>query len=137
MTKTGEETLQLKKRIKELEEQLELKNKLVFMLDESIPAEQSERKKYMADCAIFYGAVFKKKIEHFIGQQLEELVQIGRTELGSNIIRSNVNCFRLMDEWLEKMTNEHFGNLQEIRNAIGTDFISNIKDKYDNDNTNE
>jgi len=134
MIKKSEGTTQLQKEIKELKEQLELKNKLVFMLDESIPKEQSERKKYVADVAFFYGSVFKKKIQEFIGSQLEELAQIGRTELGNNIIRSNINCFRLIDEWMEKMSNEHFGNLEEIRSSFknNEEFISKIKQEYDN-----
>lgn len=126
--KKSEGITQLKKRIKELEEQLEIKHKLLFMLDESIPKEQSERKKYVSDVAFFYGIVFKDKIQHFIGMQLEELAQIGRTELSSNIIRANINCFRLIDEWLRQRTNEHMGNLEDIRESFETDkdFINKL-----------
>ena len=125
---------ELKKRIKELEEQLELKNKLVFCLDDTVPKEEMERKKYVADIAFFYGSSFKKKIQHLIGQQLEELAQIGRTELGNNILRSNINCFRIIDEWMEKKSNEHFGNLETIRSSLDSDkeFINKIKETYDN-----
>lgn len=131
---TSEETLQLKNRIKELEEQLEFKNKLVFLLEEAIPKEQEDRKKYVADIAFFYGVVFKKKLQHFMGLQMEELAQIGHTELMQNIIRSNINCFRLLSEWFEQKSNEHFGNLEEIRNSLDgdVDFINEVKKKYDN-----
>lgn len=134
MLKTSEEILQLNKKIKDLEEQLELKNKLVFLLEESIPSDQQEQKTYVADIAFFYGSSFKKKIQHLIGEQLNELAQIGRTELGSNIIRSNINCFRLIDEWMEKKSNEHFGNLEQIRSSFkdNDEFINNMKKTYDN-----
>ena len=81
--------------------------KLLFILEESIPFAQNERKKYVSDIALFYQTIFKSKLQHFIGLQLEELAQIGRTELGNNVIRANINCFRLVDTWMEKMTNEH------------------------------
>ena len=51
--------------------------------------------------------------------QLEELSQLGRSEVGNNIIRSNINCFRLIDEWFKTNANEHLGNLEEIRNSLG------------------
>mgnify|MGYP003636722791 CR=1 FL=1 len=132
MTKS-EEILQLQKRIKELEERLELKNKLEFLLEESIPEGQGERRKYMSSIALFYSSTFKEKLKHFIGDQLEELAQIGRTELGTNIIRSNINCFRLIDDWLKEKTNEHLGNLQEVRESLGEngEFINEMKQKYD------
>lgn len=135
MTKENSEGItQLKKRIKELEEQLEVKNKLIFSMENSVPTEQTARKKYVADVAFFYGTIFKKQIQHMIGLQLEELAQIGRTELGNNIIRSNINCFRIIDEWMEEKTNEHFGNLEQIRESFvdDKDFISKIKETYDN-----
>lgn len=106
--------------------------KLLFILKESIPFSQSERKKYVSDIALFYQSIFKKKIEHFIGLQLEELAQIGRTELGNNIIRANINCFRLIDTWMEKMTNEHVGNLESIRKSLdeGEDFINKLQKEH-------
>lgn len=113
-----------------------LKNKtdkeFIFMLDEAIPVSQQERKKYVADITFFYATVFKDKLKHFIGLQLEELAQLGRSELGNNIIRSNINCFRLIDEWMVKIQNEHFGNIQEIRNSFTEDkgFINEIKKTY-------
>ncbi len=131
MAKKSEGITQLKNKIIELEEQLENKNKLTFLMEESLPKEQEARKKYMADVAVFYGLVFKEKLKHFIGLQLEELAQIGRTELGCNIIRSNINCFRIIDEWMEEKTNEHFGNLHEIRESFQGDdeFIREMKEK--------
>jgi len=132
MTKTSEETLQLNKRIKELEEEVLWKDKLIFSLEDSIPKAQSNRKRYVGDIALFYQSIFKEKLKHFIGDQLEELAQIGRTELSSNIIRSNINCFRLIGDWMELKTNEHIGNVEEMRGRSDTDkdFINNMKTTY-------
>jgi len=132
MTKTSEETLQLNKRIKELEEEVLWKDKLIFSLEDSIPKAQSNRKRYVGDIALFYQSIFKEKLKHFIGDQLEELAQIGRTELSSNIIRSNINCFRLIGDWMELKTNEHIGNVEEMRGHSDTDkdFINNMKTTY-------
>ncbi len=115
-------------------EKKQIDKKLLFILQEAIPDTQNGRKKYVSDIALFYQTVFKKKLQHFIGLQLEELAQIGRTELGSNIIRSNISCFRLIDEWMEKMTNEHLGNLEEVRESFkeGEDLVNNLKKKYNN-----
>lgn len=108
--------------------------KLLFILEESIPFAQNERKKYVSDIALFYQTIFKSKLQHFIGLQLEELAQIGRTELGNNVIRANINCFRLVDTWMEKMTNEHVGNLESIRESFneGEDFINKLHKKHGN-----
>lgn len=105
---------------------------LLFTLEESIPKEQTERKKYVSDIAFFYATIFKKKLEHFIGLQLLELSQIGRTEENYKIIRANINCFRLIQEWMEEITNEHMGNLNEVRNSFddGKDFLEKIKIEY-------
>lgn len=115
-------------------EQREIDENFTFMLNEAIPVSQGERKKYVSDIALFYNTVFKKKLKHFKGLQLEELAQIGRTELGSNIIRSNINCFELIGEWMETMSNEHVGNLEQMRQSFdeGNDIIKDLKDKYQN-----
>lgn len=125
-----EEILQLK--IKELEDQLEYKNKLVFLLEESIPTEQSLRKEYVSDVSFFYAKIFKNKLQHFISQQLMELAQIGRSELMNNTLRANINCFRLLDDWCQTLSNEHFGDLEEARKNFKEDekFIKNIKNEY-------
>jgi hypothetical protein len=112
-----------------------LKNRIdknfALMLKESIPFEQVARKKYMSDIALFYQTIFKDKLQHFIYLQMEELAQIGRTELGGNIIRSNINCFRLIDSWMEEMTNEHIGNVEEIRKSFGeSEELINDLQKY-------
>ena len=91
---------------------------LTFILQETIPISQNERRKYCADISIFYSAIFKSKLQHLIGLQFQELAQIGRTELSTNIIRANINCFNLIDDWMQLMTNEHLGNLEEARNAF-------------------
>lgn len=115
-------------------QQQEIDKRLLFILDEAIPVEQTERKKYVSDIAFFYASIFKEKLKHFIGLQMEELAQIGRTELGNNIIRSNISCFRLIDEWMEKMTNEHMGNIENIRSTLDNDkdFINKVKKDYEN-----
>lgn len=132
MTKQSEEILQLTTQITTLKEQLEIKDKLVFSLEEAIPKEMTARKKYMSDIALFYETVFKGKIQHFIGLQLEELAKIGRTELGTNIIRSNISCFRLIDDWMQERTNEHMADLQDARNRVGVpeNITSDLREKY-------
>lgn len=104
------------------------------MLEEAIPVAQQERKKYMADVAFFYSTIFKEKIKHFIGLQLEELAQVGRSERMDDMIRANINCFRLIDDWMKEKTSEHIGNLTEIRNSLDQDkdFINKIKEDYEN-----
>lgn len=108
------------------------KERILFLLEESIPEAQQERKKYMADCAFFYSTVFKKKLQHFIGMQLEALATEGRPVVSDQFLRSSISVFRLIDEWFEKMTNEHIGNVNVIRNSLDEDekFISQLKDKY-------
>lgn len=117
-----------------LQTRKEMNEDFLHMLEESVPTSQNERRKYVADIAFFYATVFQKKLKHFIGLQLEELAQIGRSELGNDIIRSNINCFRLIDEWMQKKTNEHAGNMQDIRNSFSNekDFIKEIKKTYGN-----
>jgi len=129
----SQEELPLKKRIQELEELLKLKNDFKFLLDESIPKEANERKRYMGDIALFYGSIFKKKLEHFIGTQMLELSQLGRSEKMNDVIRANINCFRLIDEWMDEKTKEHFGDLEEMRKAFNNqeDFINEIKQNYE------
>lgn len=115
-------------------EQKEIESKLSFMLDEAIPTSQSERKRYMSDCAFFYATVFKDKLKHFIGMQLEELALIGRTEQGTNNIRAHISAFRLIDEWFKTNTSEHLGNLEEIRKNLGEceKLSDKIKKLYEN-----
>ena len=108
---------------------------ITFLLEEAIPKGQSERKKYMADCAFFYSVVFKKKLQHFIGMQLEVLATEGRPVVSDQFIRSSISVFRLIDEWFQKMETEHIGNVEEIRNSFENDkeFINNIKITYGKD----
>ena len=117
-------------RIKNLEAP---RKELLFMLEEAIPKDQTGRKKYMGDIPVFYTTTFKEKLKHFIGEQLSELSQIGRSVELQNIIRANINCFNLIDEWMEKCTNEHLGNLTEMRNSFENEkeFISALKKTYE------
>ncbi len=132
---TKEGKTRLDNRIKELEEVAKARKSVELLLEESIPLSADRRAKYMSEIALFYTSVFKEKLKHFIGLQLEELSQIGRTGVADNIIKSNINCFRLIDEWMEEKTNEHLGDLQNARDAAldgETDFINEMKNKYDN-----
>jgi len=40
--------------------QKKIDEKLLFILEEAIPKSQTERKRYVADCAFFYATIFKK-----------------------------------------------------------------------------
>lgn len=114
--------------------QQEIDDKLELMLNEGIPTSAQERKKFMSDCAFFYVTIFKKKLQHFRLLQMEELSYLGREEKFYDTLRSNINCFHLIDEWMNKMTNEHVGNMEEIRNGLdkGEDIINNLREKYEN-----
>lgn len=108
------------------------KERITFLLEESIPKAQQERKKYVSDIAFFYSTIFKEKIKHFIGMQLEALAQEGRPVVSDQFLRSSISVFRLIDEWMEKQTNEHIGNVNNIRNTLDTDkeFIKELNKKY-------
>lgn len=107
------------------------KYRITFLLEEAVPESQQERKKYVADIAFFYSSIFKKKLQHFIGMQLEALATEGRPVVDDQFLRSSISVFRLIDEWMEAKTNEHIGNVTGIRNSLEGDqaFIKNIKDK--------
>jgi len=128
--------LKLREKIAEQEKMirtLEAPRKELFALfEEAIPKDQNGRKKYMGDVSLFYTTLFKEKLRHFIGDQLNELAKIGRSERGEDMIRSNINCFRLIDEWMEKCTNEHLGDLEEMRNRFQNDkdFTNELKKTY-------
>lgn len=128
-----------KERIQVLQEEIQrLKDKLVenksigFLLDESIPEGETKRKRYMADISLFYGTIFREKLKHFIGMQMEELSKFGRSKEGDDFIRASISVFRLINEWMELRTNEHLGNLEEMRSKFGDDkeFINNFKKTY-------
>lgn len=107
-------------------------DRIKFLLNESIPTSQQERKKYVGDIAFFYSSIFKNKLQHFIGLQLESLATEGRPVVSDQFIRSSISVFRLIDEWMETMTNEHIGNVEGIRSSLEQDqeFIKKIKDEY-------
>lgn len=106
--------------------------KLLFILEESIPVAQEERKKYVSDIAFFYSTVFKQKLKHFIGMQLEALATEGRPVVSDQFIRCSISCFRLIDEWCETMTNEHIGNMTQVRNSLDDNkiIINEFDKKY-------
>ena len=113
-------------------------NKLNFILEDSIPKTQTERKKFVADCAFFYSTIFKKKLEHFVGMELLELSIRGRTKEYDDMIRANINCFTQINSWMEKMYSEHLGNMNEIRNSFDEDkdIINKLNKTYGENKTN-
>lgn len=123
-----------KKQVREKPSQIKKEEKRIeFILEESIPKEQVARKKYVADIAFFYSTIFKSKLKHFIGMQLEALATEGRPVVNDQFIRSSISVFRLIDEWMEERTNEHIGNVNSIRNSLEDDkeFINKIKKDYE------
>lgn len=120
--------------IKELNGELEARHSVLFMLEEAVPKEQNERRKYVGDIALFYATIFKEKLKHFRGLQLEELSKYGRSEKVNDIFRANLNCFDLMGKWMDEKTKEHFGDLETMRNSFDTEeeFISNFRKTYEN-----
>jgi hypothetical protein len=63
---------------------------------------------------------------------MSELAQLGRSERESDIIRSNINCFNLISDWMEERTTEHIGDLETMRNSFDENdkFINNFKETY-------
>lgn len=122
----------LQKEISELKAKIEQMDSIGFLLDEAIPKGETQRKRYMADISLFYSTIFKEKLKHFIGMQMEELSRFGRSREGDDFIRASINVFRLIDEWMLKRTNEHLGNLEELRNKVSDDkeFINKFKTIY-------
>lgn len=120
--------------IKNLEAERDARHSIKGMLTEAIPMSATERRKYVSDIALFYSTIFKNKIPHFITLQQEALSQVGRSEREYDIYRSNINCFYLIDDWMQERTNEHFGDLEESRiNAInGEELVDNLRTKYEN-----
>jgi len=106
--------------------------RIKFLLEEAIPKSQQERKKYVGDIAYFYSSIFKNKLQHFIGMQLEALATEGRPVVNDQFLRSSISVFRLIDEWMEQKTNEHIGNVTTIRNSLDDDakFKGELEDKY-------
>jgi len=133
-TMFGEKRIkELENEIKTLREEKTARDSVVFFLDEKIPKEEKARKKYMADISFFHNTIFKDKITQFISLQQEQLSQIGHPEKQYDIWRSNINCFRLIDEWMERCSSEYYGDLQEIRSRLDNDddFINKIKETYE------
>lgn len=125
--KLEQENEKLKKEL----ELVKFQRSIVISLEELIPLSQNERKEYVGRIAVFYRTVFKDKIQHFISEQLKALSRLGLTSQEEMILRSNINCFQLIDEWCESKSNEHYGNLIEAKNQSDSvfDVISNIKEK--------
>lgn len=120
--------------LKQIEKLEAPRKELLFILDDAVPKDQNGRKKYMGDVALFYTSTFKEKLKHFIGEQMRSLSKFGRgVGESDDVLRANINCFNLIDEWMEKCTNEHLGNLTEMRNSFGDGkkFISELKKTYD------
>ena len=125
----------LEKRLKEKDKQIEhllVRRSVIEMLKENIPIQGLAREKYVADISIFYVSIFKDKITHFISLQKEALSQMGRPDREYEIYRSNINCFLLIDDWMQTLTNEHLGDLEEKRSAaeLASEFVGELKVKY-------
>lgn len=132
MNEDREQIQVLKNEIEKLKAKIEQMDSIGFLLDEAIPKGETQRKRYMADISLFYSTIFKEKLKHFIGEQMEELSRFGRSREGDDFIRASINVFRLIDEWMLKRTNEHLGNLEELRNKVSDDkeFINKFKTIY-------
>jgi len=132
MNEDREQIQVLKNEIEKLKAKLELRDSIGFLLDEAIPKGETQRKRYMADISLFYSTIFKEKLKHFIGEQMEELSRFGRSREGDDFIRASIEVFRLINEWMLTRTNEHLGNLEELRSKVKDDneFISKFKTIY-------
>lgn len=132
MNEDREQIQVLKNEIEKLKAKLELRDSIGFLLDEAIPKGETQRKRYMADISLFYSTIFKEKLKHFIGEQMEELSRFGRSREGDDFIRASISVFRLIDEWMLVRTNEHLGNLEELRSKVkdNNEFISKFKTIY-------
>lgn len=132
MNEDREQIQVLKNEIEKLKAKIEQMDSIGFLLDEAIPKGETQRKRYMADISLFYSTIFKEKLKHFIGEQMEELSRFGRSREGDDFIRASINVFRLIDEWMLKRTNEHLGNLEELRSKVSDDkeFINKFKTIY-------
>lgn len=132
MNEDREQIQVLKNEIEKLKTKIEQMDSIGFLLDEAIPKGETQRKRYMADISLFYSTIFKEKLKHFIGMQMEELSRFGRSREGDDFIRASISVFRLIDEWMLIRTNEHLGNLEELRSKVKDDseFISKFKTIY-------
>jgi hypothetical protein len=132
MNEDREKIQVLEKEIEKLKAKLAEQNAIGFLLDEAIPKGETQRKRYMADISLFYSTIFKEKLKHFIGMQMEELSRFGRSREGDDFIRASISVFRLIDEWMLIRTNEHLGNLEELRSKVTDDkeFINKFKTIY-------
>ncbi len=113
-------TTQLEEKIKKLEqekEELLLKRSLFEFFDDPIPKNQDDRKKYMSDVAFAY-TIMRDKLRHFIQLEKNALAEVGYPAEQYRIYRSNIYCFTVFDQWMERCTNEHLGDLQEARNRL-------------------
>lgn len=101
------------------------------LAEELIPKEANARRNYMSDIALFYEKIMKDKIRHWISMQKEELSLVGRTPEQYEFFRACINCFRLIDDWLERCEREHLSNLHEKRQSFdeGSALIADVN-KY-------
>lgn len=132
MNEDKEQIQVLKNEIERLKAKLEQVDSIGFLLDEAVPKGETQRKRYMADISLFYSTIFKDKLKHFIGEEMEELSRFGRSREGDDFIRASIEVFRKINEWMLMRTNEHLGNLEELRSKFKDDseFISKFKTIY-------
>lgn len=127
---------QLKKENEELKEKIEelkVVRSIESLLKAAMPMEQGARKNFVSQVALFYTTAFKDKLAEMVGDQMKVLSKIGLTNQEENILRSNINCLNLINDWCNELTNEHLGDIQMARNGLEDtfDITSEIKDKYD------
>lgn len=122
----------LKEENERLKGEIEARSSIKASFEDSIPKDQTGRKNYVSQIAAFYGVIFKEQLRTMVGQQLQMLSRVGLTKQEEDIFRSNINCLHLINEWCEERTNEHLGNLQNLREQLedSSDITSEIRDKY-------
>jgi len=114
-----------------LKRKLDIRSSIEYSLESIIPKEHTQRRNFMKDVAGFYGIIFRKQLALMKSQQLEFLSMINLTKVEEDIYRSNINCLHLIDEWFEKCTNEHFSDLNSVKQELESENnITNLKDKY-------
>jgi hypothetical protein len=115
--------------------ELRFRRSIISVLEENVPKEQEERKQYVQQIAHFY-SIFKDKLAHMVSQQKDTLAMIGLTKQEEDILRSNISCLNLIDEWFDMKTKEHFGDLHAIRESLDgdEDIINNLKQKISYEN---
>lgn len=121
----------LEKEVEDLLTELQKRKDFQYIFKEKIPDESGARKAYMADISVFYRKIFKEQIENMISRQKDSLAIIGRPEREYEVARATINAFYLIDDWMLACEREHLGDINEARQVAqeSLEIISNIKEK--------